>query len=79
MRPRLSNCNDRFPTMRYELSPAVKRRMARARMPRLAGIKSQCSRFDALRVSALIRLRLNDGNADVKRTFLHRNVGVAAW
>jgi len=28
MRQRLSNCNDRFPTMRCELSRAVKRKMA---------------------------------------------------
>ena len=44
-----SNCNDHCPTMRCELSRAVKRKMARVRTPRLAGIKTQCSCFDALR------------------------------
>ena len=34
--------------MRCELSRAVKRKMARARTPRLGGIESHCSRFDAL-------------------------------
>jgi hypothetical protein len=38
-----------LPDDALESSRAVKRKMARARTPRLAGIKTQCSRFDALR------------------------------
>jgi putative SOS response-associated peptidase YedK len=48
-RRRRSNCKDHCPTMRCESSRAVKRKMARAKTQRLAGIKTQCSRFDALR------------------------------
>ena len=36
-------------TICFESSQAARRRMARARMARLAGIKTQCSRFNALR------------------------------
>jgi hypothetical protein len=47
MRPRLSNCNGRCLTMRYELSRVAKRRMVRAKMPCPTGIKTQRLRFDA--------------------------------
>ena len=49
--PRLSNCNGRCLAMRYELSPAVKRRMARAGMPCSIVIKTRCSRFEAYKGS----------------------------
>src|ERR1700723_1213356 len=46
MRPRLSNCNGRCLTMRYELSRVERRRMARARPPPVTRIKNQCFHFD---------------------------------
>jgi hypothetical protein len=78
MRPRLSNCNGRCLTMRYELSRVAKRRMVRAKMPCPTGIKTQRLRFDAPpRFQPLPRLRLNRGNADVKQTLRAATVDVA--